>query len=112
MMWIVGESSDLRPSRGGWRGRGRGRGGIAATGSLISGRETWKAKSAFTKSPEPPLGPLLSSLSKSDFNQDAKDYESRSAISGCKVIASYNWLDKKDPTIVVPGMSMVLPSLP
>lgn len=55
-------------------------------------------------SPEPPLGALLHSLDVSDFNEDAKIYVSESVITDCTAVASYNWLDREEPTIVIPGL--------
>lgn len=65
-----------------------------------------RSQPSFTSSPEPALGPLLSSLAKTDLDKVAKSHESQSIITGCKTIASYNWLDKAEPTIIVPGMSV------
>ncbi|KUI69312.1 hypothetical protein VM1G_04997 [Cytospora mali] len=58
---------------------------------------------AQTSSPEPPLGALLHSLNDLDLYDDAKRYVSESVITDCRAVASYNWLDREDPTIVIPA---------
>lgn len=112
-MWSPEQKSAVPSPRGGWRGRGRGRGrggvpvgrGWFSTPSAAPGWEkSPKLKSAYTPSPEPPLGPVLFSLTKSDFDRNAETYKAQSAITDCKAVASYNWLDKAEPTISVPGM--------
>lgn len=93
-----------RGDRGG-RGRGRGRGGLSSGAPARAG---WSSqappKPAFAASPEPCLGPLVSSLCKHDFDEKAQEYEPNSFITDCKTVASYNWLDRTEPTIVIPGM--------
>lgn len=79
------------------RGSFQGLGGRTDRGNL------WKGISAQPPSPEPALGPLLSTLSRNDFNNTARKYESDSLITDCVTVTSYNWLDRARPTIVVPG---------
>ncbi|KAL3469204.1 hypothetical protein BJX99DRAFT_268459 [Aspergillus californicus] len=83
-----------------WRGssnhRGPGRGGL----NSLRG---FRAASA-TRSPAPALGSLLATIKKdellcSDIESDA----SRPKITNCKVIGSYNWLNRSCPTILIPG---------
>lgn len=64
------------------------------------------APPALATSPEPPLGSLLSSLTANSFKQEAKDHETRSFITNFKTVASYNWLDRTEPTIIVPGRNL------
>lgn len=80
----------MRGSFQGYYGR-PGRGGLV------------KGKSPQTSSPEPALGSLLSTLSQTDFNTTAGKYESDSSITDCVTVTSYNWLDRAEPTIAVPG---------
>lgn len=60
---------------------------------------------AQSSSPEPPLGDLLHSLNGSNLNDDAKRYMSECVITDCRAVASYNWLDREEPTVVIPGSS-------
>lgn len=53
--------------------------------------------------PPPPLGKLIQALDKHDLEKDATSYTDKASIQDCKLVASYNWLDKNDPTIIVPG---------
>lgn len=66
-------------------------------------------KPAFAANPEPPLGPLICALSKHEFDQTAREYRPRSFITDCRTVASYNWLDRTEPTIVIPAMCPGLP---
>ncbi len=56
-----------------------------------------------SSTPAPPLGPIIESLFTSDIEADAGKYASTAVIKDCELVASYNWLDKKEPTILVPG---------
>ncbi|KAK2597594.1 hypothetical protein N8I77_012372 [Diaporthe amygdali] len=104
-------SSEFSGNRS-WQGNGggRGRGGFGGMrGSFQgsygrSGREGLvKGKRPQFSSPEPALGSLLSTLSQTDFNTTAGKYESDSSITDCVTVTSYNWLDRAEPTIAVPG---------
>lgn len=52
--------------------------------------------------PIAPFGPILETLSRSDFLRDAKKAK-RARITDCETIASFNWLGGRDAHIVVPG---------
>ncbi|KAF2457239.1 hypothetical protein BDY21DRAFT_392438 [Lineolata rhizophorae] len=59
-------------------------------------------------SPEPtvdpkPYGPLLKSITIEDLDKEAQESESITSIKNCIYAASYSWLEKSDPGIVVPG---------
>lgn len=87
-------------------GRGRNIGGWQRGWSARTDRGAF-ANPRMTQSPnpEPPLGTLLHSLNDSDLNDDAKGYISESVITDCMAVASYNWLDREEPTVVIPGSS-------
>lgn len=53
--------------------------------------------------PAPPLGKLIQSLDKSDLEKDAERFVDKASIQDCSLVASYNWLGKTDPTVVIPG---------
>jgi hypothetical protein len=59
--------------------------------------------------PSPPLGPLLTTLDEEDLanSLDLQEYPAR--ITCCKDVASYNWVDEKEPTILVPGLHSFSP---
>ncbi|KAJ4505296.1 hypothetical protein HRR83_008754 [Exophiala dermatitidis] len=82
-----------RPSsQTGWR---RG-GGVVSAGR----KETpnFRAQS-------PARGEVLMELKPDDI----KDVKKNSKIKDCKYVASYNWLDGKDPKIAVPGKLILAP---
>lgn len=83
--------------------RGRGRGSHLYGPSTRGGWSGLSASPALAASPEPPLGPLLSSMPKNKFNQKTKDHEPRAFVTDLKTVASYNWVDRTEPTIIIPG---------
>ncbi|KAH8623573.1 hypothetical protein IG631_22052 [Alternaria alternata] len=90
-------------NRGGFaprRGRGRG------------GRVPFPAKPREQAKPDlerHPLGDLVKVFRSSDLSLKPADL---AEISNCKYVASYNWLNGKVPTIVVPGESCFAISRP
>lgn len=62
-----------------------------------------KLFSAVSSVPSPPLGKLIKSLHKIDLENDAKGYLNNASIKDCSLVASYNWLNKANSTIVIPG---------
>lgn len=79
-----------------YRGRGgyaprRGRGGWSRQGSIKPDLQ------------KHPLGDLISTVRRSDLKPSHLDLTPPLHIQGCEYVASYNWLDSKDPTVVVPG---------
>ena len=79
-----------------WRG-GRARG--AGRGSTRGGRGGFSMPAEI---PKRDYGTLLETLKL----QEVKQPESPPKITGCEYISSYNWMDSKTPTILVPGMSL------
>ena len=83
----------------------RGRGGYAQR----RGRGGWSqpfAKRQDSTKPDlqkHPLGDLISTVRRSDLRPLHLDSTPSLHIQGCKYVTSYNWLDSKDPTVVVPG---------
>ncbi|KAI9375596.1 hypothetical protein BJX61DRAFT_539612 [Aspergillus egyptiacus] len=85
-----------------WRGsnirRGSGRGGW----NRALGRRAGVASGP----PAPALGPLLATLNRSKLQglcSDNSPDEPSPSITNCKLIGSYNWANRKCPTILVPG---------
>lgn len=61
--------------------------------------------------PSPPRGPVLTKLSEGDLNVASEVKSQDAKITDCEYVASYNWLNRKEPTILVPGeFRPVLPS--
>ena len=55
-----------------------------------------------------PLGDIVKIFRSSDLIVGGNYSTDVPEISGCKYVASYNWLNSKTPTIVVPGMFLSL----
>lgn len=80
------------------RGRGRGR------GSAIRG--TWRGNSKASLRMEPPSpkkGSVLAKVYEDDLADDSSIEASKTVISECTEVASFNLLNQKEPTIFVPG---------
>lgn len=58
-------------------------------------------------SPAPPLGTILESVSVERLAKPALNLLSAARITNTEFLASYNWLDRKTPTIVVPGIYLM-----
>jgi len=67
-----------------------------------------KTSTVVSSAPVPPLGTLIQSLNKHDLVEDANNYLDRASIQDCELVASYNWLDKSDPAMLIPGTSLPL----
>ncbi|RDW66352.1 hypothetical protein BP6252_09987 [Coleophoma cylindrospora] len=79
------------PGRSNWRGRGRGRGGSRSSGA-------WRTR------PEPqraaqPFGTVVDTINLNTLLLE----EEAPVIENFKYVASYNWVDGKNPVILVPG---------
>lgn len=113
--------SSSNPGRGGgsdWKGsqnypsNARG-GGYAPRGGRWGGgrggRGGWKSSTVkYNPPPEPdtarhPLGELLQTFYLSDIKPEPERFAATAQITDLKYVASYNWLDGKAPTIMVPG---------
>lgn len=53
-----------------------------------------------------PLGKLQKALQVSDLKFNLDIIASMPTISDCQYVASYNWLNDKTPTVMVPGISL------
>jgi len=72
-----------------WRGRGRGH-----------GVNSWRQPARTPQAQEQPLGNLVTSIDIPDLSR----VETQPKIEDCEYVASYNWVDDKVPTILVPGL--------
>ncbi|CZT15969.1 uncharacterized protein RCC_01809 [Ramularia collo-cygni] len=78
--------------------RGRGQGG----GAMRDYRSAIGVKTS--ASPAPPFGALLQTIMIQELGSQTDPKYEHSKISGCKYMASFNWLKSEMPTIVMPGM--------
>ncbi|KAI9150481.1 hypothetical protein HJFPF1_10248 [Paramyrothecium foliicola] len=82
-------------------GRGRGRGGYGT--SFNARRGGRRANTPPDPLPPAPLGPIVRSLTMDELDKMAV-HGFNDNITACRVLASYNWLEKQVPTIALPGM--------
>ncbi|KAH8907360.1 hypothetical protein BR93DRAFT_928245 [Coniochaeta sp. PMI_546] len=82
-----------------WKGRGR----TYQSSNRYYPKKSMTAAPLVPSVPSPPLGKLIQSLNKYDLERDARAYTDKASIQDCTVVTSYNWLDKSNPTIVIPG---------
>ena len=61
--------------------------------------------------PSAPLDPVLATLSENDLAGSPDLYKYCAGITCCEDITSYNWLNEKEPTILVPGLHTLSPRL-
>lgn len=84
--------------------RGTGRRGWAPRGGFTRGRYASARKRNNMRKPDlikHPLGELLTTITMTDLQSEKQ--ETASKITDCQYVASYNWLSKATPTILVPG---------
>lgn len=74
------------------------------------GRRPWRGSSGSTPlqgpiqtPPAPPLGSLLEEVTPLQCTEDDDGAREIVSITGTKFLASYNWTDDRDPSIVFPG---------
>ena len=98
-------SSSFTPGRGGRyaHGGGRGRGNQRGLWRTLN-----QARGAY-RTPDPelhPVGNLIESINIADFSFEG-DEDDAPKIANSKLIASYNWVEGKPNTILIPGMSIL-----
>ncbi|CAK7215188.1 hypothetical protein SBRCBS47491_002398 [Sporothrix bragantina] len=81
-----------------WRGRPYRRGGRGASRDS----RTWQRPHVVTVTPDPPFGSLIKSIAVADLDV-APCEGSEFVITDNELIASFNWVDSPEPTILVPG---------
>ena len=90
------ESSSAFTRRGGGRRLYRGwRGGLR---TLF--KQSNRSKPDVDKYP---LGELITIFKNSDLEKAVRNASGYTTIKHCKYLASYNWINTKDPVIVIPG---------
>jgi len=87
--------------RGRNRGRGTGaRGSQSKWTSSVRGAKTDPKTERLEKRP---TGHLIGTINLSDIRSHIQFKDPAPTIEDCVYIASYNWLNRKNPTIIVPG---------
>ncbi|GKT46259.1 uncharacterized protein ColSpa_06440 [Colletotrichum spaethianum] len=54
-------------------------------------------------SPAPPFGPLVETIDITELSKPAMQFEASARVTDCKLVASYNWLDRAAPSVLIPG---------
>lgn len=62
-----------------------------------------REKTISTPVPEPPLGPLLSTIAKKDLVDESEEYVPTARITDCQYVASFSWRDSWKPSVFIPG---------
>ncbi|KAJ9161032.1 Geranylgeranyl pyrophosphate synthetase [Coniochaeta hoffmannii] len=71
--------------------------------SQSSLKQRYKPRTDDSSVTAPPLGQLIQMLEKSDLQMASQDYLDKASIHNCELVTSYNWLDKTEPTMLIPG---------
>ena len=65
-------------------------------------------KSTVNQAPSPPFGSLIRTLRETDFlasDEAQSSHDEPEKITHSEYLASYNWLDHGEPTVLIPGKS-------
>ena len=88
------------PRGPGWRSRYAGR------NINPNGRQSTRYESMIQRPSSPPVGPLLQTLSETNLlavDQAQSSCGRLAEITHCEDVASFSWLDRNEPTILIPG---------
>ena len=98
-MAYYGRGTPWRPMRGN-RGLNRGRGG-------------WRTlQTPLIERPDsPPMGDLIETVTPEEVSKQAEHTSDPVKIQDCRLLASFNWIEGKTPSIVFPGKNLELPVL-
>lgn len=83
--------------------RGRGRGYQGRGRPFVD--TSWRSRGPAIQPPSPKLGFMLAIINHSDLTPSTDDPK----ITNCTDIASYNWMNRKIPTVFIPGISSPFP---
>jgi hypothetical protein len=98
----------MSTSHGRWHGSsaGRQRGeSLPFHAGMRGSYSNQRPRQTVVQPPSPPLGPILTTLSGDNLGEPRDLNEHSAVINSCEDIASYNWLNEKNPTILVPGLN-------
>ena len=105
------QTNNLAPAPFRARGRGwRSRSRYPAGGFNSNRRQSTLYENTIQRAPSPPLGPLVQTLSEASLlaaDQSQSSQGILAEITNCTYVASFNWLDRNEPTILIPGMNFV-----
>lgn len=79
--------------------RGQARGRFSRPGGYYS----TKPSNTYSSSPAPPLGDLLETISREEISRELSAVHEHCGITDVEFVASYNWLNEKQPKILIPG---------
>ncbi|KAK2002736.1 geranylgeranyl pyrophosphate synthetase [Colletotrichum falcatum] len=71
--------------------------------SQFQSKPRWRQPEPETSSPAPPFGPLVEKIDVAELSKPAAKFEASARVTGCELVASYNWLDKTSPSVLIPG---------
>lgn len=74
--------------------------GRGSRGGFFTPGRTFSKKEEQPETPQPPYGELLLEIERSDISKATYDPK----IKDCKYVASYSWLDRGTPTVMIPGI--------
>ncbi|KAF2260256.1 hypothetical protein CC78DRAFT_562292 [Lojkania enalia] len=83
--------------------RSRGRGFAPRAGRGGSSRAYSRYPQSAPDIIKNPLGQLITIINNAELSLEAGSRTDALTINGCKYIASYNWMNTKTPTILIPG---------
>ena len=99
--------------RTGWRGSGRGERGNARDRGRVTVRgsgKNWRSSARGGRSAPThdslegqPMGDLLGTITLTELQSSVRSKDAALAITDCQYVASYNWLNRQNATILVPG---------
>ncbi|KAK2035985.1 geranylgeranyl pyrophosphate synthetase [Colletotrichum somersetense] len=71
--------------------------------SQFQSKPRWRQPEPEALSPAPPFGPLVETIGIAELSGPAAQFKASAHVTNCELVASYNWLDKTAPSIVIPG---------
>ncbi|KAK1566192.1 geranylgeranyl pyrophosphate synthetase [Colletotrichum navitas] len=66
-------------------------------------KSRWRKPEPETPSAAPPFGSLVETVDIAELSVTAGQFEASAQVTSCELVASYNWLDKTAPSVLIPG---------
>jgi hypothetical protein len=73
-------------------------------------KRTWRHQKIVQQSPPPPMGEILATIHQNDLQDSKFDNKDAALITESQYLASYNWLNRKENRILVPGKDILTTS--